>query len=82
VAGCIVTAINFDVNGDDLEAKLTCLFFGKGIKDLSEVSVPILQSDTLEQIKQKLTGAVVTEAEKCTYNVLASNIMLPLFQKG
>jgi hypothetical protein len=82
MAGAFVTSIEVDVNGDNLQAKLSCIYFGGGLRDLSEVSIIILQSDTLAQIKQKIVDAIINEANLLGYSVLASNIIIPAFQKG
>ena len=82
MAGCFVTSINVEPNGDNLEAKLPCIFFASGLRDLSEVSITIIPTDTLVQIKQKIVDAISAEAIRLGYSVLASNMILPSFQKG
>ena len=82
MAGCFVSSISVEPNGDNLEAKLPCIFFGTGLRDLSEVSITILPSDSLAQIKTKIVSAITAEATALGYNVPASNMILPTFQKG
>lgn len=82
MAGCFVNKIEVEPNEDNLEAKLSCIFFGAGLRDLSEVSVTILPSDTLSQIKAKIVSAISAEATALGYSVSASNMILPAFQKG
>ncbi len=82
MAGCFVSSIVVEANGDNLEAKLPCLFFASGLRDLSEVSITITPADTLAQIKAKIVDAISTEATRLGYSVSASNMILPAFQKG
>jgi hypothetical protein len=82
MAGCFVNSINVESNGDNLEARLPCLFFASGLRDLSEVSVTITPTDTLAQIKTKIVDAISSEATRLGYSVPASNMILPAFQKG
>ncbi len=82
MAGCFVSKIEVEPNGDNLEAKLPCIFFASGLRDLSEVSVTITPADTLAQIKTRIVDAIITEATRLGYSVPASNMILPTFQKG
>ena len=82
MAGCFVNSINVEPNEDNLEAKLSCIFFASGLRDLSEVSVTITPADTLSQIKIKIVDAITTEATRLGYSVPVSNMILPAFHKG
>lgn len=82
MAGCFVSSLLVEANGDNLEAKLPCLFFASGLRDLSEVVVTISPSESLAQIKQKIVDAISTEATRLGYTVPVSNMILPTFQKG
>lgn len=82
MAGCFVNSLEINSDGENLQAKLPCLFFGAELRDLSEVSVTILSTDTLAQIKAKIVTALSDEATRLGYSVPASNMILPAFQKG
>ena len=82
MAGCFVNSIVVEPNGDNLEAKLPCIFFASGLRDLSEVSVTITPADTLTQIKTKIVDAITAEATRLGYSVATSSMIFPAFQKG
>ena len=82
MAGCFATNLIVEAVGDNIQAKLDCLFFATGLRDLSEVTVVISPTQTPAQIKQAITDAILAEATNLGYSVSASNVILPAFQKG
>ena len=82
MAKAFVPNFEFDTLGEDLVLTFQVLFFGGGLRDLSIVSVTILGTDTLAQVKQKLVNAISVEATNLGYSVSATDIILPVFQKG
>jgi hypothetical protein len=82
MAGAFIPSIEVETSQENLILKLRIIFFGTGLRDLSEVEVSILPSETLSQIKTKLVDAIISEANSLGYSLSASNIILPTFQKG
>ena len=82
MTGAFIFSIDFDNQDDNLELTANILFFGAGLKDRSFASITILPSDTPAQIKTKVVNAVTTEATRLGYSVPASNMILPVFQRG
>ena len=82
MAGALVSSIDFDSSADNLTLVADVLFFGVGLKDRSVVSVTILPSDAVTQIKSKLVNAVLAEATALGYSVSANSVILPVFQRG
>ena len=82
MAGAFIPNIEADTSENNLVLKMQVIFFAAGLKDFSEVNVEILPADTLLQIKTKVVNAVTAEATALGYTVPASNMILPIFQKG
>ena len=79
---------NFEVEITDTGATrltLTVIFSGVDVpngKDLSTAVVDIASADAPTTIRQKLTDALIAEAQRIGYSLAPTAIILPAFQKG
>jgi hypothetical protein len=82
MAGAFVPSIEVEASDANLIMKSDVIFFGTGLRDISPISITVLPTDTLAQVKQKLVDAISAEATRLGLAVPASNMILPVFQKG
>ena len=87
MANAFVALVN-DFSGlpnGDIQVNAHLIFSGTEVRpggDIDIVPVLITSSDTLQQIRQKITDAVIARATEIGYTMVASNIFMPDFQKG
>lgn len=82
MASAFIPNIEVETLDDNLILKMQVIFFATGLKDLSQISVEILPTDSLSQIKAKIVNIITAEASNLGYSVPASNMIIPVFQRG
>lgn len=86
MASALVTrSIETTAAGTDITMTFELIFAGADVpngSDLSVVAVTFAASDSLAQMKNKLSAAVAAEATRCGYSVATSAMILPSYTRG